>query len=184
MIDRLRLTVSGAGLLVLTGLAACEIRREPSDQVSQQSESQLEAAAIEAGILPDISAMSLAGAYERASALGTDKFCAVGDDDENYHIGMLAMFGPETKCEALGTARRNGEGVRITLTGEDNCRFTANFDGVELRVPGTLPKGCDSYCGPRATFAGTSYYLVGEGNAVALSTQGRDFRPLCSGEVE
>lgn len=165
-------------------LAACELRREPgevADGAEATVHSDLEAAAIEAGILPDQTKVTLSGAFERVSDLGTDKFCAVGGDDARYRIGILAVFGPDTKCEAVGQAQRDGEEIAIELIGEDSCKFTASFDGVQLRVPGSLPEGCDSHCGARATFAGTSYDLVGEGDDVARSTRGREYKQLCGG---
>lgn len=143
--------------------------------------SSLEQAAIDAGVIPDVRNVTLSGAFERQSNLGTDSFCAVGNDKNGYQIGMIAVFGPESKCEGLGEAERDGENVRITLNSEEKCSFTARFDGVELKLPGAMPKGCASYCSPRAGFEGVSFYMIGEGDAVARSTGGRDFENLCPG---
>ncbi len=143
--------------------------------------SPLEEAAIDAGVIPDIRNVTLAGAFERRSDLGTDRFCAVGNDENGYQIGMIAVFGPAAKCEGLGEAERDGETVRITLNSEEECSFTARFDGVELQLPGELPASCSSYCSPRAGFEGVSFYIIGEGDEVARSTSGRDFENLCPG---
>jgi len=144
-------------------------------------QSDLERAAIEAGVIPDISKVSLAGAFERQSDLGVDRFCAVGNDDRGYQIGILAVFGPQSKCEAIGSAQRNGEAITISLKGKKECQFVARFDGVELQIPGKIPDGCSSYCSPRAGFDGVSLFLTGEGNAVARSIRGRDIENLCPG---
>ena len=143
--------------------------------------SSLEQAAIEAGVIPDIRNVTLSGAYERQSDLGTDSFCAVGNDERGYQVGMIAVFGPDSKCEGLGEASRDGESIGITLNSKKTCSFTASFDGVELKLPGNLPESCASYCSPRAGFDGVSFYLVGEGDAVARSTRGRDIENLCPG---
>ena len=172
----------GSLLLCLLMLAGCERVDSESDQEpAQQSSSSLERAAIDAGVIPDISKVTLSGAFERRSDLGTDRFCAVGNDQNGYQVGMIAVFGPESKCEGLGEAVRNGENVRITLTSKQQCSFTASFDGVELQLPGSLPESCESYCTPRALFDGVSFYLIGEGDAVARSTRGRDIDNLCPG---
>ncbi|MEW4466597.1 hypothetical protein AB1K62_02030 [Parasphingorhabdus sp. JC815] len=146
----------------------------------------LEQAAIDAGIIPDVRNMSLSGAFERRSDLGEDRFCAVGNDEHGYQVGLLAVFGPDSKCEAMGAAERAGENVRITLNsrtvGEEKCIFDASFDGVSLRFPGILPTSCNSYCTPPAVLDGVSFYLVGEGNAVARSTRGREIENLCPGQ--
>ena len=149
------------------------------DNASSSKTSSLEKAAIEAGVIPDIANVTLSGAFERQSDLGVDRFCAVGNDERGYQVGIIAVFGPDSKCEGIGEAQRSGENVRISLTNAKPCQFTASFDGVELRLPGKLPEGCASYCSPRAGLDGVSFYLVGEGDAVARSTRGRDIESLC-----
>ncbi len=161
-------------------LAGCG--QKPSGPDDAETElSALEQAAIDAGVIPDVRNVTLSGAFERRSDLGTDSFCAVGNDQNGYQVGMIAVFGPETKCEGLGEAERDGENVKITLNSEKKCTFTARFDGVELQLPGSLPEACTSYCSPRAGFEGVSFYMIGEGDAVARSTGGRDFENLCPG---
>ena len=168
-------------LFIVPALAGCD--QLPVQDSSEQSAepSSLEKAAIEAGVIPDISTVTLSGAFERQSDLGTDRFCAVGNDENGYQIGMIAVFGPESKCEGLGEATRTGESIQINLTSEQRCSFTASFDGVELRLPGSLPESCESYCTPRAGFDGVSFFIVGEGDEVARSTRGREIESLCPG---
>ena len=170
----------GIALLFLLCLTSCGTGKSSSDETETEL-SSLERAAIDAGVIPDVRTMSLAGAFERQSNLGTDSFCAVGNDENGYQVGMIAVFGPDSKCEGMGEAERDGEDVSITLNSEEKCSFTARFDGVELKLPGALPKSCESYCSPRAGFNGVSFYLIGEGDAVARSTSGRDFDNLCPG---
>jgi hypothetical protein len=143
----------------------------------------LEQAAANKGLIPDFSDKDfLAGAYERESDLGTDRMCALGDDERGYRIGMVAVFGPDTRCEATGSAARSGENVRMTLVGEKGrCVFTAQFDGVRLTIPGRIDEECDQFCGLRASFAGVSFDRVGDGNSVAASVRGIDVDELCGG---
>ncbi|WP_321324566.1 hypothetical protein [uncultured Parasphingorhabdus sp.] len=169
-----------AAMLVSLLLAGCG-QQQPEEKKNVAELPPLEQAAIDAGVIPDVRNVTLSGAFERRSDLGTDRFCAVGNDENGYQIGMIAVFGPETKCEGLGEAERDGETVRITLNSEENCSFSARFDGVELELPGSLPEACASYCSPRAGFEGVSFYMIGEGDAVARSTSGRDFENLCPG---
>jgi len=169
-----------AALSLILLLAACG-QGQPEAEKTVADLSPLEQAAIDAGVIPDVRNVTLSGAFERRSDLGTDRFCAVGNDENGYQVGMIAVFGPETKCEGLGEAERDGETVRITLNSEDSCSFSARFDGVELELPGSLPEACSSYCSARAGFEGVSFYMIGEGDAVARSTSGRDFDNLCPG---
>ena len=170
----------GLVLFLALLLAACGEGSSNSDKSAAQL-SPLEQAAIDAGVIPDVRNVTLSGAFERSSDLGTDRFCAVGNDENGYQVGMIAVFGPGTQCEGLGEAERDGENVRITLNSEEKCSFTARFDGVELQLPGDLPRSCASYCSRRAGFEGVSFYMIGEGDAVARSTSGRDFENLCPG---
>ena len=172
--------IRSVALFLALFLAACGPGQPDSDKAVAEP-SPLEQAAIDAGVIPDVRTMTLAGAFERRSDLGTDRFCAVGNDENGYQIGMIAVFGPAAKCEGLGEAERDGEAVRMTLNSEEKCSFTARFDGVELELPGDLPDSCESYCSARAGFEGVSFYLIGEGDAVARSTSGRDFENLCPG---
>ncbi len=156
-------------------LAACKVQEE---QKTSESASKLDEQAIAAGILPDSNELSLAGQFETRSDLGIDKFCAVSSGSD-FDIGVLAVFGPESKCEARGTARAGEGSVTITLTGKESCKFSAEYDGVELRFPGAMEDGCDSYCSPRASFSGTSYFLIAQGDDAARKTLGRKIDRLC-----
>ncbi len=139
----------------------------------------LDQQAVAAGIMPDPDEVELAGQYETRSELGTDKFCAVGNSANRFDVGFIAVFGPESKCEAKGSATVEGERVRITLTGKGACTFDARYDGIELRFPGSVESGCARYCSPRASLSGTHYFMVQPGDEAARNTLGRDISQLC-----
>jgi hypothetical protein len=166
--------------VILTALAlltAC------GDSVPKASEagpgSALDEQAIAAGVMPDPDEVEFAGRFETRSDLGTDKFCAVGDGSDNYKVGFLAIFGPDSKCEGKGTATVDGDKVRITLSGEEDCAFDARYDGIELRFAGAVESGCASYCSDRASLSGTHYFMVQSGDSAARNTLGRDIERLC-----
>ena len=140
----------------------------------------LDAKAVEAGILPDPEKAEFAGRYETRGDLGTDKMCAVKTAADSFDIGFLSVYGPESKCEGTGTAKVNGEQVDISLTGQGTCRFTARYDGFELRFPAVVESGCARYCSERASLSGTHYFMIAPGNDAARNTLGRDIERLCS----
>lgn len=140
---------------------------------------RLEAAAIESGLIPDPDDIIVSGRFERRSDVGTDKFCAISEGEAEARIGMLAVFGADSQCEARGTARWQGEQVHLELSGKETCSFDAQFDGVALQLPGSLPRGCESYCNGRGSFSGVQFFLVETGDAAARSSRGRDFDRLC-----
>jgi hypothetical protein len=161
----------------LYSLSACDGQTILTDSASTGQ--QLDKKAIEVGIIPDPNNVTLSGRFETRSELGTDKFCAVGEAGAQHKIGILAVFGPESKCEAQGTAQIKGEKIALSLNNQESCRFDAEFDGISIRFPGTMPGGCASYCTARASFAGTSYFMVEHGNINARKTLGRDIEKLC-----
>ena len=173
------LPIALLSLSVLWGCGSANENASGSGQAQSDVGTALDARAIEVGILPDVNNLVFAGRFETRSELGTDKFCAVKDGDKSYKIGVLAVFGPESKCEARGTAQIEGETVRINLSGKDNCSFDSEFDGVELRFPGAIPEGCAAYCSSRASFSGTSYFMVEQGDDKARRALGRDIERLC-----
>ena len=165
-------------LLMLTTLPSCD--KAPAILGgSNDAGSALDEQAIEAGILPDPDNLEFAGRFETRSDLGTDKFCAVGTGARQFDIGVLAVFGPESKCEGKGSATITGDKVQITLKGKDACRFDAQYDGVELRFPGSMEQGCAAYCSDRASLSGTHYFMVQPGDEPARKTLGRDIDRLC-----
>lgn len=166
-------------LFALVALAGCngEAPAVPGDV--DNAGSALDEQAIAVGILPDPDNLEFAGRFETRSELGTDKFCAVEKGDNQFSIGVLAVFGPESKCEGSGSATVDGDKVQIELTGKNNCKFDAQYDGVELRLPGLMEKGCASYCSPRASLSGTRYFMVQHGDEPARRTLGRDIERLC-----
>jgi hypothetical protein len=166
-------------ILVLMALTACDAKTPAVLGDADDAGSALDAQAIQAGILPDPDNLEFAGRFETRSDLGTDKFCSVSNGARQFEIGVLAVFGPESKCEGKGSATISGDKVRIILRGKDTCRFDAQYDGVELRFPGSIESGCASYCSDRASLSGTHYFMVQPGDEPARKTLGRDIERLC-----
>ena len=166
-------------IISLLALTACDSGTPQRLVGGESTGATLDSQAIAAGILPDPDNLEFAGRFELRSDLGTDKFCAVANGTDRFEIGMLAVFGPESKCEGQGTAAIANDKVRITLRGKGSCQFNAQFDGVELRFPGSVESGCETYCSNRASLSGTHYFIVQPGDTAARATLGRDIDRLC-----
>jgi len=160
-------------------LHACGENPELLGGDDSEAGAALDAQAIAAGILPDPEKTAFAGQYETRSDLGTDKFCAVKNGTNSYDVGFLAVFGPQSECEAKGQATVEGEAVKIRLSGAGLCNFTARYDGIELRFPGVVEEGCALYCSERASVSGTHYFMVESGDSAARKTLGRNIERLC-----
>ncbi len=160
-------------------LAGCGESAPAIVGVGSDAGSALDEQAIATGIMPDPNEVEFAGRFETRSELGADKFCAVANGSEQFDIGFIAVFGPESKCEGKGIASVDGEKVSVALNGHGNCAFEAHYDGIELRFPGSVESGCASYCSARASLSGTHYFMIQPGDAAARSTLGRDIDRLC-----
>lgn len=164
------------GLLLL---AACGENAPAIVGGGSDAGSALDEQAVASGIMPDPDEIEFAGRFETRSELGTDKFCAVETGSNQYDVGFLAVFGPESKCEGTGTASVERDNVRVTLSGKGNCSFDAHYDGIELRFPGSVEGGCASYCSDRASLSGTHYFMIQPGETAARGTLGREIERLC-----
>jgi len=168
-------------LIVVALLVACSQPASAPDS----PKSDLENAALEAGLITDPDTLDLAGTFETRSALGADRFCAIGSRDAGYDIGMLAVFGGDSQCEARGKASISGETIAIELAEDGDskaikkCSFLAFFDGVVIRLPGQLPQACADACSNRASFAGVTFSIVESGSDAALNMRGRNLARLC-----
>jgi len=165
--------------ILLLALAACGKNTLSPSTHETASGDALDDQAVAVGIMPDPDDVEFAGRFETRSDLGTDKFCAVSNGTQQFNIGFLAVYGPESKCEGTGTATIKGQTVRVVLTGQGSCSFDARYDGIELRFPGTVESGCSTYCSANANLSGTHYFMVQPGDEAARQTLGRDTERLC-----
>ncbi|MDM7957165.1 MULTISPECIES: hypothetical protein [Blastomonas] len=163
-------------------LAGCSETRAGDDEAAV---TPLDAAAIEAGVIADPLVLDLAGSFADAGGTGSDSFCARGNRDQGYAVGVLVTFGGSSQCEGQGRAVLTGEQARISLTRSatgasvDDCSFSARFDGSALALAGSVPAGCQAVCSNRASLAGASFALVENGDRAALAARGRDINRLC-----
>lgn len=169
-----------AALFCFALLAGCGDNAPSALSEGNDVGSELDKAAIEAGIMPDPDEVEFAGRFETRSEMGTDKFCAVSSGARQFDIGFISVSGSESKCEGKGKATVNGDKVRVTLSGKESCNFEARYDGFELRFPGVVESGCASYCSPKASLSGTHYFLVQSGDVAARATLGREIDKLCT----
>lgn len=173
-----------AVLLACLMLAGCSVSQAGGDNDAM---TPLDAAAIDAGVIADPQAIDLAGSFADPGATGSDAFCAQGNRDKGYKVGLLVSFGASTQCEGTGSAMLAGETAEISLSrnGEGDtiggCRFSARFDGNALALPGSVPAACSALCTHRASLAGASFALVEPGNAAAAGASGRSLKRLCAG---
>jgi hypothetical protein len=147
--------------LLLAALLLCGCRESPAETATiVDSANPLEAAARDANLVADPATTLPTGLFERHHAVGSDSLCFVPEGDERYRFALVARFGETLTCEGSGSARHEGSRVSLAFSG-GGCTIDAEYDGNNVRLPGTVPSGCSAYCGPRASLSGVAVERVG-----------------------
>ena len=163
-------------LWLCLALAACA----PSGG-SNQAGSDLEAAAIATGAIPDPATAPVEGLYEHVGEAATDRLCLIGTGDD-YRLGLNVYVGRDSVCTARGSAERKGETLQIALEGKGDCAFSATFDGEQVSIPGAVPRGCASYCLGETSIAGVTLSKSSNARVDALAARDGAGLPLCEGD--
>ncbi|HEY9579604.1 MAG TPA: hypothetical protein VIR65_07025 [Rhizorhapis sp.] len=169
---------ASAALLLL--LAAC------SDGQSRSTPSagdvpDLEQAAIDSGVIPDVSQIDPTGLFQRRHEGGTDAMCLVPDGKQEYRFGLAAHSGGASYCSGRGRAKQAGDMLVLRFDKPSRCIIVAQYDGDRIALAGAVDLECDTLCQERASFAGVAVPRVSDSQAAALSASGRDGKPLCTG---
>ena len=159
-------------ILTAAALAACSPDVPSAPLVSNAQD--LEAAAIERGLVRDPQATEIAGLYAR----DTDRVCIV-PDGAGQRIGVVVDYGQGVACNARGAVVPSGERMRVTFS--ESCTFEARYDGERIAFPGRLPDGCQALCRGRASLAGLEVARLSESLAEARAMRDARGRLPCRG---
>lgn len=170
---------ASAALLLLT--AACQRGGAADDGASSRSgpASSLERAAIETGAIPDMSAVSPVGLYQRSHEAGRDALCVIPGTGGQFRFGMEAVFGEEPSCRGQGVARRAGDKLVLSFRGGARCIVVARYEGDQVALPGVVDMACADVCDGRGTLEGVSFPRIANDAASARKARDRKGDPLC-----
>lgn len=163
-----------AALLAALLLAGCSQGKAPAPPAAGTA-TGLEAAAIQAGVIPDPADTDITGLYAR----DTDRLCVVPGATA-YRIGVFVDYGDQQSCGGSGTATRVGENVHIEIDGAEGCGFDAHFDGDRIQFPGRLPDACQKICSRRASLTALSVDRLSESVSEASTLRDGKGRLLCA----
>ena len=164
-----------AGLVLLLLAAGCE-RQAPPEQRAATPVKGLEAAAIQAGVIPDPNSTEIAGLYARE----TDRICIVPTATA-YRIGVVVDYGDQQRCGGSGSITRVGETLHIELGQKPGCGFDARFEGDRIVFPGRIPDACRQVCERRASIAALDVAKLSESVSEASTLRDARGRLLCGG---
>ncbi|WP_457352801.1 hypothetical protein [Sphingomonas sp. UYP23] len=162
-------------LFALVALAACG--SGTSDPAASPTPQGLEAAAIQAGVIPDPASTDLTGVY----ATENDRLCIVPSANA-YRIGVFVDYDETQNCGGSGEVSRSGDTLHVTLgAGGDaaGCSFDARFEGDRIVFPARVPDACQKVCRGRASIAALDVTRLSESVAEAATLRDARGRLLC-----
>lgn len=164
-----------AALVLVVLLAGCHRQAAaPAPQASAPA-AGLEAAAIQAGVIPDPKSTEITGLYAR----DTDRVCIVPTATA-YRIGVFVDYGDQ-HCGGAGVVTRVGETLHVELGEMPGCSFDARFEGDRIVFPGRIPDECQQICERRASIAALDVGKLSESVSEASTLRDAKGRLLCAG---
>jgi len=160
------------GLLLMAGCS--QGKSNANGTHAAQAANGLEAAAIEAGVIPDPNDTDLTGLYAR----DTDRVCIIPNATA-YRIGVFVDYGDQQNCGGSGTVTRVGENLRVDFENADGCSFDARFEGDRIVFPGRLPDSCQKLCAHRASIAALDVSRLSDSVSEASTLRGARGKLVC-----
>ena len=160
-------------LLLIAGCSGSDKKAETANQAAPIG---LEAAAIEAGVIPDPNNSDISGLYARE----TDRVCVVPTATA-FRIGVFVDYGDQQNCGGSGVVTRVGEKLHVEFDKAEGCSFEARFEGDGIVFPGRLPDACQKLCQRRASMAGLDVSRLSESVSEASTLRDSRGKLLCSG---
>jgi len=167
--------VKRLALVALMLLTACSRGAAPAENKTGNAATGLEAAAIQAGVIPDPDDTDITGLYAR----DTDRVCIVPGASA-YRIGVYVSYDERENCGGSGTATRVGQNVHVEMDGAEGCGFDARFEGDRLVFPARVPDGCQKICSHRASLAALDVDRLSESVSEAATLRDGKGRLLCA----
>ena len=166
--------IRAALAVLLALLAGCH--RQSETVAAPSNRSELEAAAITAGVISDPDTSDPTGLFVR----DRDKLCVVPSDSA-FRVGIYVDYGDDQACRGTGRATRAGEILHIVIDSAPGCAFDVRFEGDRIVFPGRVPDGCDKICSRRASIAGMIAERLSDSPSEAAALRDGNGRPLCAG---
>ena len=124
--------------------------------------------------------IGLTGLYEARAERGRAQMCMISPSGGAASFGLVTERPGGAGCGGAGEAVREGSTLRLTMSGDESCVIQAQIAGREVRFPAKVGEGCDYYCGPGASLAGTILEKKGDSREDAMQARDLAGDPLCS----
>jgi hypothetical protein len=135
--------------LPLLALAGCGTGDEPGNRSSADAPAKA------------VQTSQLTGLYEGGEGPQRNQMCIVDRATGDSRFGLV-VWGPDQRsCSGSGQATRQGNVLRLAMSGDEQCVIEARIEGTRVSMPQTLPAGCAYYCGAGARMTGAAFDKTG-----------------------
>lgn len=122
----------------------------------------------------------LTGLYEgEGEGERRDRMCVIDRGTGIARFGIVTWAAGDANCSGAGEAVREGEALRLTMAGDEECMIEARIENGNVTLPAAIPEGCAYYCGPGATLAGKRFEKTGGTAEDAMRATDLVGDPLC-----
>lgn len=123
---------------------------------------------------------SIEGLFEGGSGASADQLCII-DRKGHPQFGLVIRGLGNRSCSGAGSARRRGNNLQLTMTGDSPCTLDGRITGKTITLGSRPPGGCSYYCGGGASFAGVALSQSNAGEKAAMKAKDLVGEPLCGG---
>ena len=121
----------------------------------------------------------LTGLYEGGGAVRPNQMCVIDKGGGNASFGLVVWGANMHSCSGSGNVVREGDTLRLTMTGDESCALEAKISGGTVTLPQDVPQGCAYYCGAQAKLGGASFAKKGSSTQDAMKAKDLVGEPLC-----
>ena len=111
--------------------------------------------------LAAVQTANLTGLYEGGAEARRNQMCVIDRGSGDARFGLVVWGAGENGCSGSGAAVRQGDALRLTMSGDEACTIQARIEGTRVTFPAQLPPGCSYYCGRGAALAGVTLNKTG-----------------------
>ena len=123
----------------------------------------------------------LTGLYEGGSPVRPSQMCVIDKGEGNASFGLVVWGTNMNSCSGSGNVVREGDTLRLTMTGDESCTLEAKISGGTVTLPQAVPQGCAYYCGAQAKLGGASFAKKGSSIEDAMKAKDLVGESLCGG---
>jgi len=124
---------------------------------------------------------TLTGLYEGGAAGSRSQICMIDRGTGDTRFGIVLRGPGSESCSGNGSAVRQGNVLRLTMTGDEACTIEARIEGARISIPAATAPGCAYYCSRGARFAGAGFDKTGGTAQDAMRAEDLVGDRLCAG---